>query len=136
MITRDPGRAIIAGRAASQISFGTNAASSMISKSTGQPRICFSDAGTERIIDPFVNVNRVLPCSTIDPRNNDDADAKSTQSAKRRFAASSPADTTNTKTRDRVAASNRLIFANDRDLPTCRPATTKRNRAPHRANTA
>lgn len=107
-----------------------------MSRSTGQPRICRTDAGTERIVLPFVNVRRDLPSSTTEPRNNSDREAKATQSANRRFAASSPALTTSTRTFREVAAACNAIFANDDDFPTCRPATTTRYRASDRANSA
>jgi hypothetical protein len=106
----------------------------MMSKSTGQPRICRIDAGTDRITDPFDRVSKPLKSSTTEPDNAADDFANDTQSANKRFAASSPADTTNTKIPARDVASCNDTFANVRDLPTCRPAATHRKRAFDRAN--
>jgi len=66
---------MIEGSEARQISDSMKPASSSTSRSTGQPRICRCDAGTDRTCDPFDNVNNDADSSNTDPRSKGDAPA-------------------------------------------------------------
>jgi hypothetical protein len=86
--------------------------------STGQPRICFTDAGTLRITEPFDKVKSVFESSTTDPANAKEPDANDEHSSNNRIAAVSPAETIKTKMFARVDASNKATADNVTDLPT------------------
>ena len=81
MMTCEPGRAMMTGSAARQMARSMNPASSMISRSMAQPRICFWLAGTDRICDPLVSTTRPLVSSVTTEAQHRPTRTRSTISA-------------------------------------------------------
>ena len=96
-MTRDPGRAMMAGSAARQMSEPMNPASSITSRSTTQPRIRASVDGTDRILLLLLRViDDFWPSVTLVPRWSEPS-ARSVMSARTRLDASSPEETMRTR---------------------------------------
>ncbi|SKY40612.1 Uncharacterised protein [Mycobacteroides abscessus subsp. abscessus] len=101
----------------------------MMRRSTAQPRICLSDAGTETIRDPLLSVRVVLWSSTTLPRRIGAFVARVPHSSSNRREAVSPALTNRVSEPGTVKAWCNARTARSRDLPTCLPAQTIRYRA-------
>ena len=124
-MTFEPGRAMMTGSAARQMAPSMNPASSMISKSMAQPRICFWLAGTDRICEPLDSMTLPLVSSvTLAASSADEASIEI--SDRSRWAAVSPAEMMRMTAPGWLNAWCSAMTANSRDLPACRPAHSTR----------